>query len=306
MYLNLVHTHNYFPPNQPTIDHTFIARLCPNLPINTSDFIFIPINIANSHWTLVAIDQRRKRIAYYDSLRGDGTLYVNNAIAYLTAQSVHTAHPFNRVEWDINLTAANAFPAQPNSYDCGIYVLMVADLLASDLPVSLLSIQAMSHARIHVAMALWLHRAPDLRPSAPYHFPTTPLPPNRTTVQTSITLSTPSTTVPTVQPTPTITPFLPSDLPLIPIVPPSCRLPTDTPPINAQQTTITSHFTPTGPPATPQPTSRAYGPQRTTRHATVDYPRSTEKKLTKKQLTFLPHIKQEDTSKYEDNNKSST
>ena len=300
MYVNLVHTHNYFPPNQPIIDPTFIDRLCPNLPINTSDLIFIPININNSHWTLVAIDQRRKKIAYYDSLRGDGTLYVNNAIAYLTAQSAHTAHPFVRVEWEINLTAANAFPAQPNGYDCGIYVLMVADLLASDLPVSLLSIQAMSHARVHVAMALWLHRAPDLRPFAPYHFPSTPLPPNRITVQTSITLTTLPTSVPNVQPTPNTDLATPPDLPPTPIVPPSRRPPTETPTTTALQTTITSHFTPTGPPTTPLPTTRAYGPLRTTRHEGVDYPRSTEKKLTKKQLSFLPDIQQEDTSKYED------
>jgi hypothetical protein len=196
MYVSLNTTQFNFPPHQRSINHNFINLLCPNIPITQRDLIFIPINITNTHWTLVAIDRRRKRISYYDSLRGDGTLYLQNAVAYLKAQedALHTAlpqlhPPFDIAEWTLHPNAGFDFPAQPNSYDCGIYVLMVADVLASNLPVSLLTITAMAHARTHVGMGLWLQRPPDLLHHAPFHYTPCPAPPRRPTTQTTIAIN---------------------------------------------------------------------------------------------------------------------
>ena len=41
--------------------------------------IFIPINIGNSHWTLLLIDLMIKTISYYDSYRNGG-VYASHAL----------------------------------------------------------------------------------------------------------------------------------------------------------------------------------------------------------------------------------
>jgi hypothetical protein len=49
-----------------------VQRWTRKIDIFTLEKIFIPVNITNSHWTLVLIDILFKTIYYYDSLRTDG------------------------------------------------------------------------------------------------------------------------------------------------------------------------------------------------------------------------------------------
>ena len=363
IYVNLAITEHHFPPTRPTIDYDYIKRLLPAVPITSSDLILIPINIANTHWTLVAIDRIKRSISYYDSLRGDGALYINNAIEYIKTQSETAQQHFDISEWSIDPHAARAFPSQPNGYDCGIYILMVADLLTSNLPVSLLTIKAMSKARTHVGMALWLRDACDLRQHTTFaHVPTLSTPPRATTQTTLHSHSIPSqpspSPTPTAPPTPEGLPNLLSDNPpvdksiqvsstaltsttvpdatisydpdttatkapdtLSAIVPETSNppetatsnvsdtspstVPETTPPNLVQclatpsvQTSIMTHFPTT--PAPVVPSTRSYGPPRSSRNAGADYGVPQDKKLTKKSLRFLPHIVPEDTSLYED------
>ena len=125
------------------------------VPLFDKDLIFMPINITNTHWTLVAMDMVAKTISYYDSMRGNGQLYIDNAMAYLRASAEARGVPFTDSEWTCDRHAAEAYPPQPNSFDCGIYVVMVADLLTSRLPVRLLTLEAMARARTHISMCLW-------------------------------------------------------------------------------------------------------------------------------------------------------
>ena len=153
-----------------------------SVPLFDKDLIFMPINITNTHWTLLAMDMVAKTISYYDSMRGNGQLYIDNAMAYLRASAEARGVPFTDSEWTCDRHAAEAYPPQPNSFDCGIYVVMVADLLTSRLPVRLLTLEAMARARTHISMCLWEGTAPDLANYAPYYFTPTPAPtiPRRT------------------------------------------------------------------------------------------------------------------------------
>jgi hypothetical protein len=49
-----------------------VKRWTKNIDIFTLEKIFIPINITNTHWTLVLINIVLKTIIYYDSYRSDG------------------------------------------------------------------------------------------------------------------------------------------------------------------------------------------------------------------------------------------
>ena len=139
-----------------------------NIDLFSKDLILMPINIGNTHWTLIAMDIKQKKVSYYDSLRGNGQVYLDNAIAFLRESAAARNVPFDASDWVSDGYAAEAFPAQPNSFDCGIYVLMVADMLTARMSVSLLSLEVMAKARVHISIGLWEKVAPDLTACAPY------------------------------------------------------------------------------------------------------------------------------------------
>jgi hypothetical protein len=48
--------------------------------------VFVPINIANWHWTMLVVNYPEKEIVYYDSLRLEGSQYLEAMLQYLTIQ----------------------------------------------------------------------------------------------------------------------------------------------------------------------------------------------------------------------------
>ena len=132
MYLDLVLSQK-LPPHRPTFDYTEIRHMYRTVPLFDKDLILMPINITNTHWKLVAMDMVTKTISYYDSMRGNGQLYVDNALAFLIASAEARSVPFCDTEWTCDHHVAEAYPPQPNRYDCGIYAVMEADLLPSRL-----------------------------------------------------------------------------------------------------------------------------------------------------------------------------
>lgn len=45
--------------------------------------VFVPINVNNTHWALVVCEMKRRKVCYYDSMGGAGTVYLNHIIHYL-------------------------------------------------------------------------------------------------------------------------------------------------------------------------------------------------------------------------------
>ena len=208
------------------------------------DLILMPINITNTHWTLIAMDMVTKTISYYDSMRGNGQMYIDNALAYLRASAEARGVPFNDTEWTCDRHAAEAYPAQPNSFDCGIYVLMVADLLTARMPVNLLTLETMARARTHISMCLWEGTATDLNTHACYVFAPTPAPTSPTRTQARLSSQS---TAPTGPPTDAeeISSVLKS---IVKEVVKATRTPACPAPMLAQTTLLTSPSAPPGPP----------------------------------------------------------
>jgi Ulp1 family protease len=65
----------------PNVGYTYknVRRWTKNVDIFSKKKIFIPINIGNSHWTLLLIDLMIKTISYYDSL-GNADVYASHAL----------------------------------------------------------------------------------------------------------------------------------------------------------------------------------------------------------------------------------
>ena len=114
MYLNLGLSQR-LPPHRLTFDYEEVRHMYRTISLFDKDLIFMPINITSTHWTLVAMDMVTKTISYYDSLRGNGQMYADNALACLRSSAAARGIPFDDQEWTCDRHAAEAYPAQPNS-----------------------------------------------------------------------------------------------------------------------------------------------------------------------------------------------
>ena len=57
-----------------------VKRWSKKFDVFSKDKIFIPVNINNSHWTLLVVYIQKKEIHYYDSMSGSGRTYTNAAM----------------------------------------------------------------------------------------------------------------------------------------------------------------------------------------------------------------------------------
>jgi hypothetical protein len=60
-----------------------VSKWTKNIDIFGLKKVFIPINIANNHWTLVFIDLTVKTIGYYDAMAGNGSSFMNLTLKVL-------------------------------------------------------------------------------------------------------------------------------------------------------------------------------------------------------------------------------
>lgn len=98
----------------------------------------VPINIGNSHWTLVLIDFKNKSIHYYDSRRND-TRAAAHGNKYCSLIRTYLAAEWNRIDrgnqqfidrnWTSTVHQAITVPQQHNGFDCGVFVCAFAIVL---------------------------------------------------------------------------------------------------------------------------------------------------------------------------------
>jgi sentrin-specific protease 1 len=115
------------------------------------DKIFIPINISNTHWVLVVIQVQLKRISFYDSGGGCGLRFMKNIRKWIEDVAVQFCKEINISEWKM---VNEISPKQTNGFDCGMFVIMVADYISDGLPLKYITQAHMSENRIKVAAAI--------------------------------------------------------------------------------------------------------------------------------------------------------
>ena len=114
------------------------------------DKIFVPVNISNTHWTLLVLYQDLKEIKYFDSGLGKKFISTWNPNLYLKAllkwYSLDAYYklvgdddkPAELRMEDWKLHAVTNGLLQPNGNDCGAYILIYARLILHNLPVCFL------------------------------------------------------------------------------------------------------------------------------------------------------------------------
>jgi Ulp1 family protease len=109
--------------------------------------IFVPVNISNTHWTLLVLYRDLREIKYFDSGLGikfrptwNPDLYLKALLKWYSLEARYKLEgedngpvKFRMVDW--KLTAVTNGLLQPNGSDCGAYVLIHARLILHNLPV---------------------------------------------------------------------------------------------------------------------------------------------------------------------------
>jgi hypothetical protein len=127
-----------------------------------TELIFIPINIGDTHWTLVVIDNTALTVSFLDSLQGPpsvGRSHLRNVMLYLRSEwaqlkvdgtvEEHAVFP----EYDLVETPADV-PQQPNYVDCGVYVIAFAHALILKEPLTSIKANNIKYCRERWATCL--------------------------------------------------------------------------------------------------------------------------------------------------------
>ena len=96
--------------------------------------IYCPINIKNSHWTLIVVYVEEKRICYYDSTgNSQAERYLNGVRKWIQDVAVELeVQNFDIDSW-ITEFSPQDLPRQRDSFSCGVFLCAFANLLTDDI-----------------------------------------------------------------------------------------------------------------------------------------------------------------------------
>lgn len=96
------------------------ARLFSELAKQDKELIFIPINNPNTHWSLLVYEIKSNKFCHLDSSKQKlNSQYIKEVVDHLCLHK------------NANFAELNV-PCQPNSYDCGIYLITFVKLLSEN------------------------------------------------------------------------------------------------------------------------------------------------------------------------------
>ncbi|KAK9378986.1 uncharacterized protein V2V93DRAFT_392515 [Kockiozyma suomiensis] len=99
------------------------------------DYIFVPINVHNTHWCVSVINIKEKRFEYYDSMAGGPGSAFSHLREYIHNESRTQNVPMDDIhEWEDYVP--NDSPLQRNGYDCGVFTCKTVEVLSRDGPLT--------------------------------------------------------------------------------------------------------------------------------------------------------------------------
>lgn len=102
--------------------------------VSKLDYIFVPVNLNQTHWALAVIDNINEKFTYIDSLYGNGTDILIKLQDYMTEETRKThgdsMNGKNYNNYEINGDTDDSDPVQQNGYDCGVFTCTAVDYYA--------------------------------------------------------------------------------------------------------------------------------------------------------------------------------
>lgn len=110
-----------------------VKRWTKKFNILEKEKIFIPVNLGNTHWTMMVIHMTAKQISYYDSMSGSGRRHMNAVLQWIKDDvQDKLKQSLDMSDWKI--IDESKVPQQRNGYDCGVFSIMCADYVSDNLP----------------------------------------------------------------------------------------------------------------------------------------------------------------------------
>ena len=135
-------------------DYAGVKRWSKKFDVFAQKRIYMPVNINNSHWTLLVVKVDKKEIHFYDSMNGAGTKYLEAAQRWIVDEAkakknmIIDPNEYKLVKKQLSM------PQQNNGYDCGVFSTMCADYLSDDLPLNCYSQTEMNMFRVKIGAAI--------------------------------------------------------------------------------------------------------------------------------------------------------
>jgi len=133
---------------QGRYDYNLVAWWCGWLNLLTFKLIFVPINVANSHWVLAVMHPRTGVVNIYDSLNNGNEALVPSLCKWAEDHARDVG--VRPVAWRYEPVTSRP---QENSDDCGVLIVTAMAYLARDFPLSTRTAR-MHHYRRRVCASL--------------------------------------------------------------------------------------------------------------------------------------------------------
>ncbi|CDK25636.1 unnamed protein product [Kuraishia capsulata CBS 1993] len=117
--------------------YTSVARWAKKKKVDVTDldYVFVPVNVGTSHWTLAVINNKKQCYEYYDSLGASNPSVFNNLAGYMVDEStrIHGSASADYHSWKgFNMKT----PQQQNGFDCGVFTCTVGEYLSRGKPLT--------------------------------------------------------------------------------------------------------------------------------------------------------------------------
>ncbi|ODV95592.1 hypothetical protein PACTADRAFT_22728, partial [Pachysolen tannophilus NRRL Y-2460] len=104
------------------------------------DYIFVPINTMNSHWSLAVINNKEKKFQYYNSLsyfgsEDDSLKILEKLSSYMSNEHKRLNNGYSDVDYakDYTFYPLIKCPQQQNGSDCGVFTCTFVEYLSRDM-----------------------------------------------------------------------------------------------------------------------------------------------------------------------------
>lgn len=129
---------HFDPQVRGTYEYRNVRRWTSSVPgrdLFQLEKVFFPINVGGNHWVCAVAYIQERKIQFYDSLGSSGARYLQHIWRYLQDEHMDKKqHALPGPAWKLVPCNIDRTPQQLNGYDCGVFVCMFMDLLATDCP----------------------------------------------------------------------------------------------------------------------------------------------------------------------------
>lgn len=137
-------------------DYGRVRRWMRRLDVFALDLILVPINTANTHWTLGVINVKERRVEHYDSMGGAGSeIILGHLLRWVWDE--REGRKLEVEEWG-QVAMGSRVPQQNNADDCGVFVCKYADFLARGTEMTFAALH-INYFRARIAHELLMERA---------------------------------------------------------------------------------------------------------------------------------------------------